>query len=47
MKADKKLYEACKLLDQPISQVRDKVIGKIDEFLEKNGIVEITSMEIF
>lgn len=43
---DKKLYEACKLLEQPLTEVKDKVVENIDKFMEENGIVETASLEI-
>lgn len=35
---DEKLYEAIKMLDKPVNEVKDKVIECIDAFMEENGI---------
>lgn len=46
MKAEIKLYEAYKLLEKPLTEVKDKVVENIDEFMQNNDIVEIASTQI-
>lgn len=35
---DEKLYEAIKMLDKPVTEVKNKVVECIDIFMEDNGI---------
>ena len=35
---DEKLYEAIKMLDKPVTEVKNKVVECIDTFMEENGI---------
>ena len=35
---DEKLYEAIKMLDKPVTEVKNKVVECINTFMEDNGI---------